>query len=105
MSAVKLFCRGFREYPFTVSALYASPKNLGMGNIWSLARDEKVSTMTGYTFDDYERWTTPYGYKIYTNCFDWFYGKCIKDKDYFIRRINLCRKRTKVIFIICQMLF
>ena len=66
--AVKLFCRGFREYPFTVSALYASPKNLGMGNIWSLARDEKVSTMTGYTFDDYERWTTPYGYKIYTNC-------------------------------------
>lgn len=76
---MKIFCRGFREYPFSVDALYSSPKSLGMANLWSLTPDEKQSGMVCYSFDDYESWTIPYGYDTYTNCMkrllaDWHEG-------------------------------
>ena len=63
--AVELYCKGFREYPFSIDGLYFSPKNVGPANLISLENEEKESCMVGYSFDDYEHWVGPYGYDIY----------------------------------------
>ena len=68
--AVELFCRGFRELPFSVRMLYNSPKNLGPANLWNLVPDEKNSTMVCYSFDDYEKWIYPYPPAIYLSQFE-----------------------------------
>lgn len=63
--AVEKFCEGFVEFPFTISCLYKSPKNLGSANLWSLKKEEKLSCMIGYTWDDYENWCSDYSYEKY----------------------------------------
>lgn len=68
--AVKLFCEGFKEYPFSIQSLYLSPKTLGAAHLWSLEREEKESTMVCYAFDDFERWIYPYPYEIYVSQYE-----------------------------------
>lgn len=63
--AVDYFCKGFREYPFSLDSLYFSPKTLGSANLWSLVAEEKQSTMVCYAFDDYETWIKPYPVGVY----------------------------------------
>ena len=64
-AAIKKFCEGFDELPFSIDLLYRSPKNMGPANMWSLTKDERVSTMVCYSFDDYEYWTRPYPIDIH----------------------------------------
>jgi len=59
-AAVKHFCRGFREYPFSCEVIYRSAKNMGVANRWSLTKNENQSTMVCWTFDDVEYFTYPY---------------------------------------------
>lgn len=63
--AVRHFCRGFREYPFSCDHMYFSPQNLGPANMWSIKRDEKESCMVGYAFDDAEKWLEKYPYDVF----------------------------------------
>lgn len=63
--AVELYCKGFREYPFSIDGLYFSPKNVGPANLISTYNEEKESCMVGFSFDDYEHWVGPYGYDVY----------------------------------------
>lgn len=65
--AVKTLCKGFKEYPFDVNALYFSPKNLGVANLWSLSQGDRESAMVSYSFDDYEKWVAVYGYDVYVS--------------------------------------
>ena len=58
--AVKRFCAGFEEFPFSMSCLYYSPKNLGSANLWSVEKNTNASAMVGSSFDDYETWTADY---------------------------------------------
>jgi hypothetical protein len=58
-------CDAFREYPFSIGALYLSPKTLGPANLWELTPEEKGSTMVCYAYDDYEAWIAPYPYEVY----------------------------------------
>ena len=67
--AVKLFCEGFREYPFSIGTAYYSPKNMGAANLWSLTPDKKGSAMVGYSTDHYEDWTAPYPIEVYLSQF------------------------------------
>ncbi|MBQ3012849.1 MAG: hypothetical protein IJD74_04845 [Clostridia bacterium] len=64
---IKRISRAFREYPFSVQALYLSPKTLGSANMWELEPEEKSSSMVCYSFDDYEAWITPYPYEVYVS--------------------------------------
>jgi len=68
--ASKAFCKGFQEYPFSVQALYLSPKTLGVANRWEWEREEKRSTMVCFAFDDYESWIYPYPYEVYISQFE-----------------------------------
>ena len=68
--AVKYFCDGFKEYPFSIDALYFSPKTLGCANFWSLKAEEKTSFMVCYAFDDYETWTKPYPIEVYLSQYE-----------------------------------
>lgn len=63
---VRVLCEAFREYPFSIGALYLSPKTLGSANLWDLTPEEKGSTMVCYVYDDYEAWISPYPYEVYT---------------------------------------
>lgn len=63
--AVTLFCRGFRQLPFSLDLLYRSPKNLGPANLWQWDADGRLSTMVCYSCDDYERWIGPYPVEVY----------------------------------------
>lgn len=65
--AIRLLCDAFREYPFSLNALYNAPKNLGPANLWDTEPEEKRSTMVCYSFDDFENWTLPYPYEIYVS--------------------------------------
>jgi len=64
---VKKISDAFREYPFSVRALYMSPKTLACSNMWDLTPDEKSSCMVCYSYDDYESWITPYPYEVYVS--------------------------------------
>ena len=68
--AVTHFCKGFREYPFSIDTLYFSPKTLGCANLWSLEKQEKQSTMVCYAYDDFENWTQPYPVDIYLSQYE-----------------------------------
>lgn len=63
--AVKQFCEGFEEYPFSIDSLYYSPKTLGAANLWESEMSEKQSSMVCFSYDDYENWIKPYPYEIY----------------------------------------
>ena len=65
--AVKGFSKAFSEYPFSINALYFGAQNLACANMYDLERDNRVSTMTCYAFDDYEFWSDPYGIDVYIN--------------------------------------
>lgn len=60
-----IFSEAFREFPFSIDGLYLGGQNLGCGNFWSLEKDERISTMVCYTFDDYATYTAPYGVDVY----------------------------------------
>lgn len=86
--AVELFCSAFKEFPFSLSCLYNSPKTLGPANLWSLQPEEKRSTMVCYGFDDYETWIEPYPYEVFVSQYKklvegWEQGleklRCIED--------------------------
>jgi hypothetical protein len=62
---IRVLCDAFREYPFSIGALYLSPKTLGPANLWELTPEEKGSTMVCYAYDDYEAWIAPYPYEVY----------------------------------------
>ena len=84
--AVERFCCGFQEYPFSIDALYNSPKTLGCANLWSLESEEKLSTMVCYAFDDYENWIKPYPIEVYLNQYEkllteWEKGCVVLDND------------------------
>jgi len=64
-SAIKEFCMAFREYPFSIRALYMSPKTLACANLWDIELEEKSSTMVCFSYDDYLNWCTPYPIDIY----------------------------------------
>ena len=64
-SAVKVFDAAFGNYPFSVESIYFGAHNLGCGNLWSLGKENRESTMVCYTFDDLEKWTYPYGAESY----------------------------------------
>lgn len=68
--AIKLFCEGFKEYPFCGNPLYFSPKNLGVANLWSLTPNDNQSAMISYGFDDVERYAKPYPVDIYQSQFE-----------------------------------
>ena len=68
--AIKLFCEGFREYPFAGNVLYFSAKNLGPANLWSLTPNDNPSGMVSYGFDDIERYAKPYPIDIYLSQFN-----------------------------------
>lgn len=81
----RTLCSAFREYPFSITMLYNSPKTLGPANLWEIECEEKTSTMVCYAFDDYENWLAPYPYEIYISQFEkviklWKEGVTILEK-------------------------
>ncbi len=63
--AVKCICNAFRHYPFSIYSLYYSPKTHGFANMWEFEKQDKVSAMVSYSFDDIENWMKPYPYEVY----------------------------------------
>lgn len=78
-NAVKIFCNAFAEFPFSIENLYLGYQNIGVANLWNENKDDRISTMVCYTFDDYKTWSKPYGLKIYLSqyqklCDEWEKG-------------------------------
>ncbi|MBO6262877.1 MAG: hypothetical protein J6N93_01215 [Clostridia bacterium] len=65
INAVQAFSKAFKNYPFSVDGIYFGAHNMACGNMWNLQKDERQSTMVCFTFDDVEKWTSPYGVDIY----------------------------------------
>lgn len=79
MRAVKIFGVAFQNYPFSVDSIYFGAHNMGCGNLWSIEKHNRESTMVCFTFDDIEKWTYPYGADIYISlmeklCKEWEIG-------------------------------
>ncbi len=63
--SVAIFDAAFLNYPYYRSLLYLGAHNMGPGNLWSLKKQNRKSTMVCFSFDDVERWTFPYGVDKY----------------------------------------
>ncbi len=68
--AVKLFCKGYKEYPFSCDLAYFSAKTLGVVNRWSLTPNNNESCMVNWTFDDIEHYAKPYPYEVLVDQFE-----------------------------------
>jgi len=68
--AVKLMCEAYREYPFSMTVIYVSPKNMGVANRWSLEPNSNKSCMVGWTYDDCESYAKPYTPQILMSQFE-----------------------------------
>lgn len=68
--AVKLMCKGYREYPFSMTTIYLSPKNMGVANLWSLTENKNRSCMVGWSYDDCENYSKPYTPEILISQFE-----------------------------------
>lgn len=66
-NAVSIFSNAFKEFPFSVDSIYFGGHNMGSANLWSLENVSRESTMVCFTFEDYKKWTAPYGLDIYIN--------------------------------------
>lgn len=73
--AVRHFCRGYREYPFSCKVAYRSAKNLGVANLWSLTPNSNISCMVGRTFDDIENYAHPYPPEVFIGQFEKLLGE------------------------------
>lgn len=69
-NAVRLFCKGFQEYPFSIDSLYFSPKTLGCANLWDIEFQKNQSMMVCFAFDDYGNWIKPYPIEIYLSQYE-----------------------------------
>ncbi len=68
--AVKFMCKGYREYPFSMTTIYLSPKNMGVANLWSLTPNNNKSCMVGWSYDDCESYAKPYTPEILMSQFE-----------------------------------
>lgn len=85
-AAVDAFDAAFTEYPFSVESIYFGGHNLGVGNLWSLERDGRSSTMVCFGFDDYETYVYPYGVDTYIRQYEkltekWKQGLSLLEKE------------------------
>lgn len=63
--AINVFSKAFTNFPFSVDSIYFAGHNLGCGNVWSLEKQNRESTMVCFSFDDYDKYTKPYGIDVY----------------------------------------
>lgn len=68
--AVKHFCNGYREYPFSSMVAYLSAKTLGVANRWSLTPNNNDSCMVSWTYDNIEDYAKPYPPEIFIGQFE-----------------------------------
>ncbi len=68
-NAIKKLCEAFKEFPYSCSTLYYSPKNIGYGNLWSAHMENRGGYMVGNAFDEYENWADPYSYEQYVTAY------------------------------------
>lgn len=54
--AVRFFCKGFQEFPFSIDSLYYSPKTLGCANLWDI-QGEKLDVWKGELYLQFHRGT------------------------------------------------
>lgn len=80
-NAVSIFSNAFKEFPFSVDSIYFGGHNMGSANLWSLENVSRESTMVCFTFEDYKKWTAPYGLDIYINQLDLLVKKWQKGID------------------------
>ncbi len=79
MAAEKIFSSAFEKFPFSVDSLYFGGQTLGVGNDIITDHSNRESSMVCFTYDDYEKYTAPYGIDIYTRlytslCDEWERG-------------------------------
>ena len=58
------FGEAFKEYPFNIFAIYYGPSNGGASNLLYLKPTGLKAGMTGYPYDDLERWRSVYPEEI-----------------------------------------
>lgn len=84
LEAWQHFSSAFRQFPFTVAALYRSPVQTGAANLLYKTPTEWTSAMVCFAYDDLDRWRGAYPEEIFENQFrnmtqKWYEGvKCLE---------------------------
>ena len=63
--AVDCFVNAFQEYPFHVETLYFGPQNAGPASLLYTEPTGYHATMTGYVYDDLDKWRSIYPADVY----------------------------------------
>lgn len=64
-AASDLLSAAFKEFPFSLSVLYFAPHTMGGGEFWTHEIIENAATMVGFSYDDTEKYTVPFGEDVY----------------------------------------
>jgi hypothetical protein len=70
LDAWSQFSRAFEEFPFHVSVLYASPCQMGPGNLLYPEPTGYHATMVGFPYDDIDNWRGPYPVDVFAGQFE-----------------------------------
>ncbi len=58
--ATEHFDRAFKEFPFHIDTIYFGPQFLGPAGLLFKEKSGFLATMTGFSYDDVEKWCGPY---------------------------------------------
>ncbi len=65
--ATALLSEAFREYPFNIDVIYFAQHFTGAVNLMYKEKTGHTATMTGYPYDDLDKWRGPYSREDFTN--------------------------------------
>lgn len=63
--ATEIFCKAFAEFPFHISTLYYGPQNAGPSVLLFDKPTGYSSTMTCFSYDDYDKWRSIYPLDVF----------------------------------------
>ena len=63
--ATKILSDAFENFPFSLNVLYFAPQTLGPGEFWNYHNSDLPATMVCFSYDDYEKYTQPFGIDVY----------------------------------------
>lgn len=64
------FAEAFREFPFHIRSLYFGPHNAGPSSMLFVKPTGYEATMTGFVYDDLNKWRSIYPVDVYEDQFD-----------------------------------
>lgn len=87
-TAAAAFSRAFDAFPFHIKSLYNGPQQMGPANLLFEKPSGLTATMTGYPYDDLEKWRSVFPVELYEEQFRLVAAGFRKALDHFQKAVS-----------------